>query len=102
MKSHTLQQILLSAILIILSLSVTACTDEFYLSEKEARSYAGVLATESSANLHFDNLQNRLISLQFDNSSGIPRLQSTNLLAEMRRTELAQLEAGLAAVPLAR
>src|SRR5262245_19641631 len=88
--------------LLMLVLSTVGCSDDFYLSEKETSAYANVLVTHSNAHLYFDNLQRRTITLQFDNSTGVPRLQSSNLLAEMRRTELAQLENGPAAVSLDR
>jgi hypothetical protein len=83
-------------------LNVVGCTDEFYLSEKEARAYQSVLTTEASANLHFDNLTGRIVDLQFDNSTGTPRLLSSNLLTEMRRTEMTGLEIGSSAVSLDR
>jgi hypothetical protein len=57
--------------------------------------------SEATLNLHFDNLQGRAINLTFDNSTGTPRVQSTNLLTEMRRTEMAQLETNTAPVSLA-
>src|SRR5262245_52963221 len=92
------------ALTILVGLAITnvGCSEDFYLSEKEVRAYTRVLATETSANLTFDNLQARTVTLQFDNSTGVPRLLSSNLLAEMRRTELAQLETGPAAVSLDR
>ncbi|HKG23880.1 MAG TPA: hypothetical protein VKC34_18400 [Blastocatellia bacterium] len=99
-------QIALRAVLLLAmaaaALTTAGCTDDFYLSEKEVAAYRGALVTEASANLYFDNLQGRTLELQFDNSAGSPRLQSSNLLAEMRRTELAQLESGPAAVSLDR
>jgi hypothetical protein len=84
------------------SLTLTGCDDDFYLSEKEVAAYNSIFASEATLNLHFDNLQGRAINLTFDNSTGTPRVQSTNLLAEMRLTEMAQLESGPAAVSLAR
>jgi len=102
MKLCRLQQICLATALTFILLNVTACTDEFYLSENEARAYQSVLSTQANANLHFDNLQGRTLNLQFDNSTGTPRLSTTNLLVEMRRTELAQLETGSSPVSLDR
>jgi hypothetical protein len=96
-----LRFMLLSSLLA-LTIVATGCNDDFFLSEKETRAYAGMLATESSATTYFDNLQGRSINLTFDNSSGTPSLLSTNLLTEMRRTEMAQLETGPAAVSLPR
>ena len=88
--------------LALMIVSASGCTDEFYLSEKEVQAYSNALASEQSTNLTFDNLQGRTITIQFDNSTGTPRVQSTNLLAEMRRTELAQLESGSSSVSLSR
>lgn len=89
-------------VVIAAAIITSGCDDNFYLSEKEVAAYNQALATESSMNLLFDNLQGRSITLVFDNSTGTPRLQSTNLLTEMRRTELAALETGQAAVDLER
>src|SRR6266550_280819 len=89
-------------VLLMGSLTIAGCTDDFYLSEKEAAAYAHQLLTAVNANATFDNLQGRSVNLQFDNATGTPRLQSSNLLVEMRRTELAQLETGPAAVSLDR
>jgi hypothetical protein len=83
-------------------LTLAGCGDDFYLSEKEVAAYNGIFATEADLSRHFDNLQGRAINLTFDNSTGTPRVQRTNLLAEMRRTEMANLEIGSAAVSLAR
>ncbi|GEM_PF-2323738 len=102
MKSYKLRHICTLVILLMVSLVLTGCDDNFYLSEKEAAAYNSILVSQSTANMHFDNLQGRAINLTFDNSTGTPRLQSTNLLAEMRRTEMAQLEIGPAAVSLDR
>ncbi|MGH9754442.1 MAG: hypothetical protein ACREA2_16815 [Blastocatellia bacterium] len=88
--------------LIMAPLALTGCGDDFYLSEHEAAAYSSVFSSQANLNLHFDNLQGRAINLTFDNSTGTPRVQSTNLLNEMRRTELAQLENGPAAVSLGR
>jgi len=101
-KQNQLQKFCLSFLLFALSLCAGGCTDEFYLSEKEAGAYQSVFATQSSANLTFDNLTGRVIDIQFDNSTGTPRIISTNLLTEMRRTELANLETGSSAVSLDR
>ncbi len=81
---------------------LSGCDDNFYLSEKEVAAYSNAFATEASMNAHFDNLQGRSINLVFDNSTGTPKLQSTNLLSEMRATELAALETGQAAISLDR
>jgi len=89
-------------LLLTLVVSTAGCSEDFYLSEKEVRAYTRVLVTDATADWYFDNLQGRTITLQFDNSTGVPRLQSSNLLAEMRRTEMAQLETGPAAVSLDR
>ncbi|HKQ75074.1 MAG TPA: hypothetical protein VJ810_15365 [Blastocatellia bacterium] len=102
MKSFELKQICALVILLVASLALTGCDDDFYLSEHEVEAYSSIFASEATLNLHFDNLQGRAINLTFDNSTGTPRVQSTNLLTEMRRTELAQLETGSAAVSLAR
>ncbi len=102
MKSFESKRIFALALLLVVSLGLTGCEDDFYLSEKEVAAYKSVFASEAALNLHFDNLQGRAINLTFDNSTGTPRVQSTNLLAEMRRTELAQLESGPAAVSLSR
>src|SRR5262245_61394298 len=91
-----------TAILSLLVLTTAGCEHYFYLSENEARAYQSVLATQTSANLHFDNLQGRTFNLQFDNSTGAPRINSSNLVDEMRRTELLQLESGASAVSLDR
>lgn len=101
MKLNQLKRICLLSLLFVLSLCA-GCTNEFYLSEKEAVAYQRVFLTDSSANLTFDNLTGRTIDIQFSNSSGTPRISSTNLLAEMRRTELANLETGPSAVSLDR
>lgn len=81
---------------------LSGCDENFYLSEKEVAAYNKAFATQASLNAHFDNLQGRSIVLNFANVSGTPKLQTTNLLAEMRRTELAQLETGQATVSLDR
>src|SRR5215475_12005925 len=91
-----LKQIFALFILLTASLTLAGCDDYFYLSEKEVAAYSSVFSSEAALNLHFDNLQGRAINLTFDNSTGTPRVQSTNLLAEMRRTEMAQLEASSA------
>src|SRR2546423_14269150 len=101
MKTYIRQSCFLIAIFSLL-LTMSGCDDEFYLSEKEVKAYQNVLVTEASANSHFDNLQGRTIDLQFNNGSGSPVLQSTNLLTEMRRTEMVNLESGPAAVQLDR
>ncbi len=88
--------------LVMAPLTLAGCGDDFYLSEKEVAAYSSVFASEATLNLHFDNLQGRAINLTFDNSTGTPRVQSANLLAEMRQTEMAQLESGRAAVSLTR
>src|SRR5215813_14507082 len=97
-----LKQIFALFILLTASLTLAGCDDDFYLSEKEVAAYSSVFSSEAALNLHFDNLPGRAINLTFDNSTGTPRVQSTNLLAEMRQTEMAQLETGPAAVSLAR
>jgi len=97
-----LKQICALFILLTASLTLAGCNDDFYLSEKEVAAYSSVFSSEAALNLHFDNLQGRAINLTFDNSTGTPRVQSTNLLAEMRQTEMTQLEIGPAAVSLAR
>lgn len=102
MRSRSWQRLVLPSILFLNLLGAAGCDDNFYLSEKEVAAYNSVLASQSAANLHFDNLQGRVIDLTFDNSTGTPRLMSTNLLAEMRRTEMANLELGPAAVSLDR
>lgn len=105
MKLRFWQRLVLPSILVLNLLGATGCDDNFYLSEKEVAAYNSVLLSQAAANLHFDNLQGRAIDLTFDNSTGTPRLQSTNLLAEMRRTEMANLETGPAgrfARPVAR
>ena len=91
-----------TTILILLVFTAAGCEHDFYLSENEARAYQSVLATQASANVHFDNLQGRTLNLQFDNSTGVPRVISSNLVDEMRRTELLQLEGGASAVSLDR
>jgi hypothetical protein len=83
-------------------LTITGCTDEFYLSEKEVAAYRTALATETATNLNFSNLQGRQVTLQFDNSTGTPVVSSTNLASEMRATGLATLENGPAAISLDR
>src|SRR5262245_18995267 len=102
MKTFELKQICALVILLVGSLTLTGCGDDFYLSEKEVAAYNSIFASEATLNQHFDKLQGRAINLTFDNSTVTPRVQSTNLLAEMRLTELAQLETGPAAVSLAR
>ncbi len=102
MKSLELKRICVSVTLLFLSFVLAGCDDNFYLSEKEVAAYGSIFVSQSALNLHFDNLQGRTINLTFDNSTGTPRLQSTNLLTEMRRTELANLETGQAAVLLDR
>src|SRR5215510_212992 len=102
MKSFELKQICALVVLLAVSLALTGCDNDFYLSEKEVAAYSSVFASEATLNLHFDNLQARGINLTFDNSTGTPRVISTNLLTEMRRTEMAQLEIGSAAVSLDR
>src|SRR4030095_2884036 len=97
-----LKQICALVILLIVSLTLTGCGYDFYLSEKEVAAYNSIFVSEAALNLHFDNLQGRAINLIFDNSTGTPRVQSTNLVTEMRLTEMAQLETGPAAVSLAR
>ena len=102
MKSFELKQICALIILFVASLALTGCGDDFYLSENEVAAYNSIFATEATLNQHFDNLQGRAIRIDFDNSTGTPRVLSTNLLTEMRRTEMAQLESGRAAVSLDR
>ena len=102
MTREQIRRVCLTVTLALALLNATGCTDEFYLSENEARAYQSVLSTQASANLHFDNLQGRTLDIQFDNSTGTPRLTSSNLLSEMRRTELLQLESGVSAVSLDR
>jgi hypothetical protein len=97
-----LRQICATVIILIAPLALTGCGDDFYLSEKEVAAYNSIFVSEAALNLHFDNLQGRAINLTFDNSTGAPRVQSTNLLTEMRLTEMAQLETGSAAISLAR
>jgi hypothetical protein len=89
-------------VLLLVSLFAAGCDKDFYLSEKEVARYNSIFINQPTAGYHFDNLQGRAIDLTFDNSTGTPRLQSTNLLAEMRRTEMANLEVGPAAVSLDR
>lgn len=89
-------------VLLVVLLTMTSCDDDFYLSENEVKSYESIFASESILNQHFDNLQGRTITLTFNNSTGTPKLQSTNLLTEMRRTELANLETNASAVSLNR
>ncbi|MEZ5427983.1 MAG: hypothetical protein R2747_17055 [Pyrinomonadaceae bacterium] len=89
-------------LLVVAVLSMTACDDDFYLSEHEVRAYESIFVSEYVLNTHFDNLQGRSIQLNFNNPGGTPQLQSTNLLSEMRRTELADLENGEEAVSLDR
>src|SRR6267378_6984379 len=102
MKSIQSRRTCFGILLVTLLLTASGCTSDFYLSEKEVVAYSKVLDTQSIANLYFDNLAGRSITLLFENSSGTPRLQSSNLLAEMRRTEMQQLESGLAGVQLTR
>lgn len=90
------------AFLLLLILTSTGCTDEFYLSEKEVAAYRTTLATETAMNLNFGNLQGHQVTLQFDNSTGSPLVSSTNLTSEMRTTGLANLETGPAAISLDR
>ena len=100
MSREQIRRVCLTVVMALALFNATGCTDEFYLSENEAKAYQSVLSTQASANLHFDNLQGRTLDIQFDNSTGTPRLLSSNLLSEMRRTELLQLESGLSAVSL--
>src|SRR5215510_4961657 len=102
MKSFELKQICAPIILLVGSLALTGCGDDFYLSEKEVAAYSSIFASEATLNQHYDNLQGRAIRVDFDNSTGTPRVQSTNLLTEMRRTEMAQLETNRAPVSLDR
>src|SRR5688572_31616438 len=102
MRRVQIKRVCLSVALVLVLTAATGCTDEFYLSENEARAYQSVLSTQASANLYFDNLQGRTLSIQFDNSTGTPRLISSNLLSEMRRTELLLLESGVSPVSLDR
>lgn len=102
MKFIKLKQITTTFVLLIVLLATTSCDDDFYLSENEVKSYESIFASEMILNQHFDNLQGRTITLTFNNSTGTPKLQSTNLLPEMRRTELANLETNASAVSLNR
>src|SRR5215510_15441551 len=102
MKSYELKQICALVVLLAVSMALTGCDEDFYLSEKEVAAYSSIFVSQATLNLHFDNLQGRAINLSFDNSTGTPRVQSTNLLTEMRQTEMAQLETGSAAVLLDR
>jgi hypothetical protein len=89
-------------LLLLLTLTITGCTDEFYLSEKEVVAYRSALATESAMNLNLGNLQGHAVTAQFDNSTGTPVVSSSNLLAEMRGTGLANVEGGPAQITLDR
>ncbi|MEZ5424756.1 MAG: hypothetical protein R2747_00705 [Pyrinomonadaceae bacterium] len=102
MRFFKLKRLFTFFVLSLMILSLTACDDDFYLSENETAAYQSIFASELILNQHFDNLQGRTIDLTFDNSTGTPRLMGTNLLTEMRRTELANLEQGPAAVSLDR
>ncbi|MEQ1762908.1 MAG: hypothetical protein ABL984_07180 [Pyrinomonadaceae bacterium] len=97
-----ISKIRLFAFVVIAAAISSGCDNEFYLSEKEVAAYNKAFATQADMNRHFDTLQGRSITLVFDNSTGTPKLQSTNLLTEMRLTELAQLESGQAPVSLDR
>src|SRR5262245_4312174 len=81
-------------LLMLAQLLLSGCTDDFYLSEKEGAAYATVFQTQANAQMYFDNLQNQVLEIQFDNSTGSPQLSSTNLLSIMRTTELGLLEGG--------
>ena len=96
------QDLIKVAAVLICTLVYSGCTDDFYLSEKEAAAYTSVLSTQAAATATFDNLQGRTIDLQFDNSTGTPRLISSNLLTQMRATEMSQLETGQSSVDLSR
>lgn len=93
---------LVALFIVIAAIANSGCDDEFYLSEKEVAAYNKAFTTQVAMNKVFDTLQGRSVTLVFDNSTGTPRLQSTNLLAEMRLTELAHLETGQAPVSLDR
>ena len=91
MRSDQLLRIALPAMLALLILPTSACTDQFYLSESEVATYSNYLATDAALNQHFSTLQNQAIQLNFD-SSNPPHLISTNLLQLMRSTDMVQLE----------
>ncbi|REJ76153.1 MAG: hypothetical protein DWQ47_11085 [Acidobacteria bacterium] len=102
MRLKSIRSSRIAAALSLLVLIFTSCDDDFYLSEREVAAYNGVLSTEAIANMHLDSLQGRTLELQFSNSSGSPTLSGTNLLSEMRATELSTLETGPGPILLGR
>jgi hypothetical protein len=73
-------------ILLILSLSllVTSCDNEFYLSEKEFHSLRGQIATADVANMVFGQLRGQVVQINFDNSVSPPRIRNSNLAPFLR------------------
>ena len=106
MKNH--RSVSTEKILAVIALSVfvigflTACDDHFYMSENEAAALTSVLVTDQIANQTFDNLRGRSVNFVFDNTTGTPKLVGSQLLQEMRRTELQSLEGGTRGISLPR
>ncbi len=96
------RKIYFTALLIIISLIFSGCDDDFYLTEKETAAYASTLETHGDAQQFYGNLMGKTVHLYFDNSSGTPKLSSTNLVGVMRQTNLGLLETGNASVSIER
>lgn len=105
MKKKNIQTInrkIILAFAFLFCFSHTSCTDDFYLSEKEVAAYSVIFSNGQNAQMYFDNLQGQMLEVNFDNSTGTPRISNTNLLTLMRSTELLFIEQGTSQISLNR
>jgi len=70
---------------LILSLGLSGCDHDFYLSESETAVYAGLFSDQSTANNFIStSLPLTELDIKFNNASSPPTIQSTNLVNLMR------------------
>jgi hypothetical protein len=69
-----------------LALFSTGCGRSFFLRESDSAALAQNVRTASLANEQLARLQGKTITVQFDSSGAVPRIQSTNLLQTLRET----------------
>jgi hypothetical protein len=78
-------RLLIALTLLMMSMVVTGCDPDFYLSESETAAYAALLSSESDANSFISNsLPGQVLTITFNNASSPPTIQSTNLVPLLR------------------
>jgi hypothetical protein len=100
MKPSSLLRACVLVSLVMIALATSSCSDDFYLSEKEAAAYAYVFQTEQNANMYLAGLSQQRVTVDFDMVGNTPQVRSSNLLTVMRGMTLGVLETSRSQIPL--